>query len=107
MRKLIEFKQDGIQCDNLKCDFAEECEHYEIISYINKPCPKCGENLLTREDFYRYLKVLKFIQWINKWFSWLLLLEKLKFWRWGKPINYQEVEVGTHKKITIDVKNVK
>jgi len=42
---------------NLKCD-AEHCNHKEDIDtkvplerYIGKSCPKCGESLLTQEDY--------------------------------------------------------
>lgn len=39
----------------LKCD-AEGCDHVEPVAEIRKddigkPCPKCGANLLTEEDF--------------------------------------------------------
>jgi len=39
----------------LKCD-AEGCDHRETVGglsadLIGKPCPKCGANLLTEEDF--------------------------------------------------------
>lgn len=39
----------------LKCD-AEGCDHqenHEVIGedLVDKPCPKCGANLLTRRDF--------------------------------------------------------
>lgn len=39
----------------LKCD-AEGCDHREEVetiteSDIGRPCPKCGANLLTEEDF--------------------------------------------------------
>jgi hypothetical protein len=39
----------------LKCD-APGCDHIEshgvlVAEMIDKPCPKCGANLLTREDY--------------------------------------------------------
>jgi hypothetical protein len=38
----------------LKCD-APGCDHFEItaitIDVVDKPCPKCGANLCTKEDF--------------------------------------------------------
>ena len=45
----------------LKCD-ALGCSHVELVDkvyekYINMPCPVCGENLLTQEDYDDYLKV--------------------------------------------------
>jgi len=38
----------------LKCD-AMGCDHFEMtpvtIEVVDKPCPKCGANLCTKEDF--------------------------------------------------------
>lgn len=38
----------------LKCD-APQCDHFEMtpvtIDVVDKPCPKCGANLCTKEDF--------------------------------------------------------
>ena len=40
--------------DFLKCD-AASCDHFELtpvtIEVVDKPCPKCGANLCTAEDF--------------------------------------------------------
>jgi phage FluMu protein Com len=50
MKSAVEMKIHGIKCDD--CDFVDEqvnVEGYE--SYLNKPCPKCGANLLTEADF--------------------------------------------------------
>ena len=48
----MEFSISGIQCDNKKCDYDDKEVARETYSeYVNKPCPKCGENLLTQEDF--------------------------------------------------------
>ena len=53
--------------EDLKYDFAIADsdivdENKEILSenykdWLNKPCPKCGENLLTEEDLDNFLKV--------------------------------------------------
>lgn len=42
---------NGIQCDAEGCDYIDETvklDDYE--NWLNKPCPKCGANLLTQED---------------------------------------------------------
>jgi len=40
----------GIKCDH--CDFKDETVEFKDYGlWLNKPCPKCGENLLTREDY--------------------------------------------------------
>ena len=50
-QKNIEFTGGGIVCDNPTCDYEDNTvlvEDYK--NWINKPCPKCGENLLTEQD---------------------------------------------------------
>lgn len=49
MPKAVELNIRGIKCDH--CDYQEpnvKFEDYE--KWLNKPCPKCGENLLTEAD---------------------------------------------------------
>lgn len=47
----------------LKCD-AEGCDHREDVEHITdelvgKPCPKCGANLLTQDDWDFYSTVMR------------------------------------------------
>lgn len=49
MPKAVELNIKGIKCDH--CDYQEpnvKFEDYE--KWLNKPCPKCGANLLTEAD---------------------------------------------------------
>jgi hypothetical protein len=53
---IIEVSQEFlIVCDNPNCDHKIKHEtgdyHVETKNYINAPCPKCGENLLTQQDY--------------------------------------------------------
>ena len=42
----------GIKCDNAQCDFNDPTVVYaDYPQWINRACPKCGENLLTQEDY--------------------------------------------------------
>lgn len=42
----------GIKCDNPKCDWIDDTVPFDNLKdWLNKPCPKCGENVLTDEDF--------------------------------------------------------
>lgn len=80
MRKLIEKTQENlIVCDGENCEYeipwSEEGEK-NITSYINRPCPLCGENLLTIEDYTQYQKIMKSVNWVNKWFSWITIFMK-------------------------------
>lgn len=41
----------GIKCSNPKCFYRDEdlkIEEYKL--WVNKPCPQCGEILLTEDD---------------------------------------------------------
>tara|TARA_R110002073_G_scaffold100593_1_gene228901 strand:- start:1495 stop:1782 length:288 start_codon:yes stop_codon:yes gene_type:complete len=39
-----------LQCDAQSCDHVEDATDYGP-HLIGKPCPKCGESLLTQQDF--------------------------------------------------------
>lgn len=53
MNENIEVSGGGLQCDNPKCDWKDESiAHADFKDWLNKPCPKCGENVLTQEDLY-------------------------------------------------------
>lgn len=76
MKKLIEVKQEHlVVCDNPKCDYNVPFQNnnHRLINYLNKPCPLCGENLLTESDYIDSLRIDKAISWINKWFSWITI----------------------------------
>jgi hypothetical protein len=45
-------KITGIKCDNKTCDYNDDSiKKEEYLAFINKPCPKCGCNLLTQKDY--------------------------------------------------------
>ena len=75
MRKLIELTRESlVVCDNPDCDFTIPYGFGMdgmLVNYINTPCPKCGENLLTEQDYLLHEKLMKVINWINRWFSWI------------------------------------
>ena len=77
MKKLIERQQDLlVTCDNPNCDYTvpyTKENQNDLIWYIGKPCPKCGENLLTVEDYCQYQKMIKAVNFINRWFSWITI----------------------------------
>ena len=82
MRKLIEVEKEYlIVCDNTSCDFKipfdEELEEFTIL-FIDKPCPKCGENLLTKKDFLDHERLMAYVNWVNKWFSWITIFYSKK-----------------------------
>jgi len=77
MRKLIEHTQEhSIVCDNIACNYKvlkSEDDRTQIGYYLNRPCPDCGENLLTEKDLRDYINLMKYVSWMNKWFSWITI----------------------------------
>ena len=62
MKNALEINIGGIKCDNPNCDFMDmsvKVEDYD--KWLNRPCPKCGENLLTDDD-YRNVRFLLAIE---------------------------------------------
>ncbi len=48
----------GLKCDNPDCDWIDmSIPIKDYKKWINAPCPKCGSNLLTKQD-YKMVKVL-------------------------------------------------
>ena len=80
MRKLIEKRQESsVICDNKECDFkVPYTDDDNLLKYINVPCPKCGQNLLTVEDYIVHEKMIRSINFINRWFSWLTIFMSKK-----------------------------
>lgn len=77
-RKLIEMHQKyQIVCDNKLCDYkvlnVEGSPNTVLVKYLNMPCPKCSQILLTESDWVRYSMFLSVVSFINKWFSWLCI----------------------------------
>jgi DNA-directed RNA polymerase subunit M/transcription elongation factor TFIIS len=65
--KMIEQK-NVIECDN--CDYVIPSKNPKILEdgkeYINKPCPECGENLLTQKDYDEFNIVLDRLKHISE-----------------------------------------
>lgn len=84
MRKLIEITQENlIECDNQNCNYViinqSKDANESIKQYINKHCPKCGENLLTEKDYLDSEKFMYVLNWMNKWFSWFTIFIPKKY----------------------------
>lgn len=63
----IEVTQSGgINCDNTSCGWNDQSIRVEDYKdWVNKPCPDCGENLLTEEDFNKTNQLMDAIKLIN------------------------------------------
>lgn len=52
MKNQVDVKIEGIKCDNPNCDYKNMSVNIENFKdWHNKPCPKCGENLLGDVDY--------------------------------------------------------
>lgn len=49
--KMIDLKISGIKCDGCQDYYNKNVNVKEYKELVNKPCPKCGSNLLTEADF--------------------------------------------------------
>lgn len=59
MDNLIEINGGGIECDNPNCDWVDSTIHVSNYEkWIDVPCPKCGENVMTREDYNTFCAFL-------------------------------------------------
>lgn len=69
MKNAIEMKIGGIKCDNPNCSFRDDSAKVEDYKkWLNKPCPKCGQNLLTEEDYNNTLFLIEMTKTINNIF---------------------------------------
>lgn len=71
-------KIHGIKCDNPSCSYEDDSVTFDKYeSFVNYPCPLCGDNLLTEQDFktVKLLRlifnnpVMRFINWFFGLFS--------------------------------------
>lgn len=62
MKNIEYFQQSGLMCDY--CDFVDETLEVSQES-VGMSCPKCGENLLTQEDFDMNESFIKNINFVN------------------------------------------
>lgn len=65
--KNIELQESGLVCDNPNCDWEDKTIAFsECHNWINEPCPKCGDNLLTQEDYNNAKTVHLAVDFMNK-----------------------------------------
>jgi len=67
-KKAIECGIGCIKCD--ACDYRDDSVKVDSYpEYLNKPCPKCGANLLTEKDLASVQEMHRQIEAINKAFA--------------------------------------
>jgi predicted RNA-binding Zn-ribbon protein involved in translation (DUF1610 family) len=47
----VSVEESAVKCDNPACGFEQAIPFEDHEKWIDRPCPNCGENLITREDF--------------------------------------------------------
>lgn len=48
----LKYSVSGIKCDTPECDYKDmSVQSKDYKNWVNKPCPKCGGNLLTESDY--------------------------------------------------------
>lgn len=63
----IEYNVYGIKCDNKECDYSDmDIKFEDYPDWVNKPCPRCGANLLTEEDLRSTKMLVEIIKDANK-----------------------------------------
>lgn len=100
MRDAVELNIGGIKCD--VCDYVDmTVKVQEYPEWLNKPCPKCGANLLTEEDFNNVQAMLQLTSMFNQIFPKQEGEETVKVsakmngtgaieFQWGKPQKDEE-----------------
>ena len=88
----------GLKCDY--CDYRDDNVPFsDYKKSIDKPCPKCGNSLLTIHEYYDCLKIYKRIEIANK---------IIRIFRWLNPVFYWRLIFGdkrTKKLMTITYPN--
>lgn len=50
----------GLKCDNSQCGWSDMTIKFEEYKkYLNSSCPKCGENILTEDDYNETCNIIK------------------------------------------------
>lgn len=67
MKNPLSLDIKGIKCDNKACDYSNpDVSADDYINWLNKPCPKCGANLLTLEDFETVTRMIHLVNTMNR-----------------------------------------
>lgn len=118
----VEIVSSGLHCDNPKCDWEDKTVIFDNLkAWVNKPCPKCGENVLTLEDYVNAEQLRLTAEFINtlstkdldelgEVFGKKDISEVFKGVKGADTLKHEGevlITISTHKKIQIEeVKNV-
>lgn len=68
MRKAIEVVRTDLKCDAAGCGHVETFDG-PAENHIDKPCPRCGASLLTREDYEAMVRAMAAVDLVNELFE--------------------------------------
>jgi len=112
MNKNVEMIEGGLQCDNPSCDWVDKSITFDqMFEWINSPCPKCGENVLTEQDYKNVVDMNNIVNYVNSLSEEEISEQSkgfdLKAFGDFLPTDLLSMTVDLHKKITItDIKKL-
>lgn len=67
MSEHVEVPETGvIKCDNPACDYElDNVKYAELHDHIHSECPKCGEILITEQDYMNAMTMIETLRLIN------------------------------------------
>ena len=67
MENNIEVKESHLLCDNPKCKYklVDGVDFMDLSKWVDYPCPKCGQNMLTQEDYVDSMEVMERVNFVN------------------------------------------
>ncbi len=76
----MELVISGLKCD--KCLYRDDSVPFsDYYNSIDKPCPKCGANLLTEKQYDECIKMYKTVEIVNKVGNVLKWINPFHYWR--------------------------
>ena len=89
----------GIKCDNPNCDYRDDSiKKEDYLSFVNKPCPKCGSNLLTQKDYDTVILLERILK------SWPIRLIDSVVGLFKKPMHFEAKMNGSGKIELVEIK---
>lgn len=86
----MELTISGLKCDY--CDYRDESVQFsEYQESINKPCPECGQSLLTEKEYNNCLAMYKRVEHFKK---------AINILKWLNPFHYWRLIFGDKREIT-------
>lgn len=69
MEQAIKMNIGGLKCDTKDCVYRDDSIKVEdYVDWIDKPCPKCGGNLLTKADYNNVQMMINLVNLTNGMF---------------------------------------